>query len=423
MSIFAFRAGLMPDFPSPPTGAPERSDVITEEAGVRPPSGPPLRVRALVDEDQVVAQGAPVACLHDAPDIQFIAPMAGRIARISLLPGRRLSEIVLFRETGGDVEGHDTSAAATQDGLRRFMQKSGIWPMLRRRPFGGMPSAGERPAAIVVMAIDTRPHAPEPIQAIAERLEAVERGLAALTLLTEGPVFVCQPPGPRLFERGLGGGRLKSVDCGPRHPQGSPGIRIHDLAPATIEAPVWDIHAEDVAALGDLLATGILPTTRQVSVTGSAMRESRLVRTQQGADLRELTQRFVTPGAHVLLSGSPLDGQPAHWLGPRDRQVTALPRPGAQPRPHWLVSALTRSARPSPVVPTAAMRQAFGAEVPAAFLVRALSSGDDELALKLGVLSLLEEDVALADYVLGGEARLADLLRGMLDRIHRELAA
>ena len=423
MSIFAFRAGLMPEFPSPPPGAPETSDVITEEAGVRPPSGPSLRVRALVSEDQVVAKGAPVACMHDAPDIQFIAPMAGRIARISLLPGHRLSEIVLFREAGDEIDGHHTSAAATEDGLRRLMQKSGIWPWLRRRPFGGMPAAGERPAAIVVMAIDTRPHAPEPIYAIAERAEAVERGLAALTLLTDGPVFVCQPPGPRLFERGLGSGRLKSVDCGPRHPQGSAGIRIHDLAPATIDAPVWDIHAEDVAALGDLLMTGILPTTRQVSVTGSAMRESRLVRTQQGADLRELTQRFVTPGAHVLMSGSPLDGHPAHWLGPRDRQVTALPRQGAEPRPHWLVSALTRSARPGPVVPTAAMRQAFGAEVPAAFLVRALSSGDDELAMKLGVLSLLEEDVALADYVLGGEARLTDLLRGMLDRIHKELAA
>ena len=55
--------------------------------------------------------------------------------------------------------------------------------------------------------------------------------------------------------------------------------------------------------------------------------------------------------------------------------------------------------------------------------MRALSSGDDETAIRLGVLSLLEEDVALADYVTGGEAHLAGLLRGMLDRIRTELAA
>lgn len=423
MSFLAFRAGLMPEFPSPPPGVLEPSEAITDEAGIRPPSGPPLRVNVLVAEDSVIARGEPVACLHDAPEIRLVAPMPGRIARISLQPGSRLSEIVLFREAGGDGIRHKTAGDATEDGLRSLMQRAGVWPWLRRRPFGGMPAAGERPAAILVMATDTRPFAPNPILALANRQEAFERGLAALTLLTDGPIFVCQSPGPRLFDRGAGHGRVRCVDCGPRHPQGSPGIRIHDLAPATIQAPVWDVHAEDVAALGDLLGTGILPMTRQVSVAGGAMREGRLVRTQQGADLRELTQRFVSPGTHVLMSGSPLDGHPAHWLAPRHRQVTVMPRHDARRRPHWLVSALTRSARPRPVIPTAALRHSFGAELPAAAFVRALSSGDDEEAMKLGVLSLLEEDVALADYILGGEARLSELLRGMLDRIRTELAA
>ena len=66
---------------------------------------------------------------------------------------------------------------------------------------------------------------------------------------------------------------------------------------------------------------------------------------------------------------------------------------------------------------------AFGAALPAAVFVRALCSGDDEMAMKLGVLSLLEEDVALADYVLGGEAQLKDLLRAMLARIRTEFTA
>ena len=202
-----------------------------------------------------------------------------------------------------------------------------------------------------------------------------------------------------------------------------PGIRIHDLAPATIEAPVWDIHAEDVAALGALLDTGRLPMLHHVRVAGAALREGRYVRTQPGADLRELTHRCTQPGAHILMSGSPIDGHEAHWLAPRHRQVTVLHRADRKERPHWLVAALTRSATPAPVIPTAALTQAFGAELPAAPFVRALSSGDDETAMNMGVLSLLGEDVALADYVLGGEAHLAEMLRGMLDRIRTELAA
>jgi Na+-transporting NADH:ubiquinone oxidoreductase subunit A len=152
------------------------------------------------------------------------------------------------------------------------------------------------------------------------------------------------------------------------------------------------------------------------------LQESRLVRAHPGADLRGLTLRAAAPGAHILISGSPLDGHEAHWLALRHRQVTVLPRHPKLASPHWFVSALTRSGLPKPVIPTAALRQAFGAALPAVALVRALSSGDDEMAMKLGALSLLEEDVGLADYILGGEAQLAGLLRGMLDRVRAEFA-
>ncbi len=423
MLTAGFNTGLTLPFPSPPAGPAEAGEVITEEAGIRPSPGPGPRVTPLVEEGALVACGAAVACLRDAPDIRLVAPMAGRVGRIALLPGRRLSEIVIFRESAGDAAAHDTAAAGSAEGVRRLMQAAGVWPWLRRRPFGGMPPPAEVPAAIVVMAADTRPHAPDPRAALAGREDDFARGLAALGLLTEGPVFLCQAAGPPLAGRVIAGGKVRVVTCGPRHPQGLAGIRIHGLCPAGIDAPVWDLHAEDVAALGGLLETGILPQTRLVRVAGPALREGRLLRTRAGADLRALTRRHVAPGAHEVWSGSALDGHPAQWLGPRDRQVTALDRPGPAPRPHWLVSALTRSARPRPVIPTPALTQAFGGTLPAAAFLRALSAGDDETAMKLGALSLLEEDVALADYVLGGGAGLAGLLRGMLERIRTELAA
>ncbi|WP_227446453.1 Na(+)-translocating NADH-quinone reductase subunit A [Cognatishimia sp. F0-27] len=395
--------------------------MTTEEAGVRPPHGMAPRVTVQIKDGAAVAQGAPVACLRNAPDVCFVSPMPGRVARSVLLRGHRLSEIVVFRDPGGDVVTHATDDAETEPGLRRLMQRAGFWPWIRRRPFGGMPDADERPAAIFVMATDTRPFAPDPREALAGREEAFLRGLRALSMLTAGTVFVCQLPGSR-FVDGSDAKGLRVVHSGSRHPQGASGLRIHALCPAGLDSPVWDIHAEDVASLGALIETGRLPMTRLVAVEGSALRESRLVRAQVGADLRELTHRIVRPGPHALLSGSPLDGHFAHWLAPRDRQVTVLPRETPRAAPHWLVAALTRSATPKPVIPSAALDQAFGDMMPAAAFVRALGAGDDETAMKMGVLSLLEDDVALADYVLGGDAHLAELLRGLLDRIRTEFA-
>lgn len=410
--------GLSPQVSTPPLARCDPSEMITEEAALTPPHGTEPRVEVLVSEGDAVAQGAPLARLRDAPEVVFVAPMPARVAAIRLKPGHRLGELRLFSEPGGDRRDHKLKSGDA----RALMQSAGLWPLLRRRPFGGMPPAGETPHAIFVMACDTRPHAPDPRAALEGREAAFARGLDALTTLTGGPIFLCQSRGAPLAEEGAAAGRLRLAEVGPRHPQGLAGLQIHARLPATPERPVWDIHAEDVAALGALLESGLVPRTRLVSVSGPALSESRLLRCQPGADLRGLSYGAAR-GPHVLLTGSALDGHPAHWLGPRDRQVTALPQPKVRPRRHWFVEALTRSSLPRAVIPTAALEQAAGGGFPVAALIRALASGDDETATRLGALSLLEEDLALAEYALGGDPRLTGLLREMLDRTRAEAAA
>ena len=421
MPLLAHRAGLSLDFPTP-KNAQKIEEVVTEEAAIQGPVRGPARVSVLVGEGDHVSAGAPVACLRDAPDITFVSPIGGRVDRITLLPGRRLSEIVVFRDAGSDLYAHDVSDVGTAAGLRQLMQGSGLWTRLQRRPFGGMPSARETPAAIFVMAVDTRPNAPNPLEALTGREEAFRHGLRALSILAKGPVFLCHAAGASFqdLERSP---HVKPVPCTLRHPQGSTGMCVHRVFPAGIDTPIWDIHAEDVAAFGELLSSGVLPTTRLTSISGNAAREARTVRTHPGADMRQLTQRIVKPGQYVLLSGSPLDGRRARWLSARDRQISVMADHQLGKPPHWLVAALSQSASPKPMIPSAALRQAFGNVLPAVPFVRALGAGDDELAMHFGILSLLEEDVALADYVLGEPGVLTRQLRGMLDRIQSELAS
>ncbi|MBP0483520.1 Na(+)-translocating NADH-quinone reductase subunit A [Sagittula salina] len=429
MGFFTRGAGLAPRFGTPPECPTERAEmefVTTEEAAVQAPEGSALPITPLVAPGDRVLRGQAVASLRHAPGISLVSPITGTAAHVRLHPGRKLSEIVIYREQDGDAGAvrHDTAAAADDaTDLRRLMQASGVWPLLRRRPFGGMPAAEEVPAAIVVMATDTRPGAPDPRRALAGREEDLGRGLAALGRLTDGPVVLCLPEGAEeLLPTGVMP-RLRPVIRGALHPQGASGICIHQLCPAAPEAPVWDMHAEDAAALGALLKKGVLEMSRLVRIGGAGLREGRSLRTHPGADLRQLTRRIVAPGGHVLLSGSPLDGRRVSWLGPRDRQITVLPEVPRRPPAHWLADALGHAPRGTPVIPTAALTQAFGAALPAAVFVRALGAGDEETALRLGLLSLLEEDVALADYVLGEGGQVMAQLRRILDRVQRETAA
>lgn len=392
---------------------------VTVEAAVTADEREDLRVDLLAAEGDEVAQGQPLMRLRDAPEIAFVAPMAGRVARIELRPGHRLSQLVLFHTADGDRHSFDTRAAVSAETeVRALLQAAGLWRAFRSRPFGKMPRRDEIPAAIFVMAVDSAPGAPAPLDAIAGREEDFSRGLGALTGFAQTRCFLCEPDGAAF--PGQVPASVERLRVARIHPQGLAGMRIHHRFPARVAAPVWDIHAEDVADLGALLATGLLPETRLVAVGGDALRESRLVRCQPGADLRGLSEGLVRPGPHEVLSGSILDGRPAHWLAPRDRQTNVLSRgagPGAR---HWFRAALERAARHAPIIPTAALDQAFGGALPAAALARAMASGDTESFVKLGGLSLVEEDVALADYATGARPRLATQLRAILDRIAAE---
>lgn len=398
--------------------------VITEEAAVCASADDDLRVTMLVEEDQRVAQGAPILKLRHHPEIVQVAPMAGRVASIDLAPGRRLSEVRLFREDDAGRHRHATQAAYNDEAaLRALLMQSGLWLAIRSRPFGRPPLPKERPAAIFVAGFDTKPLAPDPALSVRHREEDVARGIANLLRVTQGRVYLCQGDGAGESFAGVPPhDRIRRVQATPVHPWGLPGFLIHRHHPAALSRPVWDIHLEDVAAIGALLETGHLPDTRLVSIAGPAATHARLLRCQPSADLRRLCQAHVMPGAHVILSGSPLEGRPARWLRRRDRQVTVLNAVREAPQDHWLLSALKRASRPRPIIPTAAMEHALGCALPAVALLRALAVGDRETAIRLGVLSLVGEDLTLADYVTCAAPAHSTLLNRMLQEIAIEEA-
>lgn len=404
-----------------PSAAPDSAApverVITAEAALTGTPQEDLRITPLVAEGDTVAQGAPLMTARHAPEVVISAPMAGRVAHLELGPGRSLRRLELFHEPGAGRFRHDVTDTGTPAALRAGLLASGLWRSFRSRPFGHLPLPDETPAAIFVMALDTRPGAPPPALALDSGEEAFARGLAALTRLVSGRVYLCQPEGADIASRVDGVTVLRSAAV---HPLGLPGLQIHRHCPARSDRRVWDIAAEEVAAIGDWLDTGLLRETRLVALGGGALKAPRLVRCQPWADLRGLVQGHVRPGPHVLLSGSALDGRVSRWLRPGDRQVTAMTPEDHAPAGHWFLSALRRASRPLPLIPSAAVDRALGGDIPAMPFLRALAAGDDETAIRLGVLSLLSEDLALADYVTCAEPRLSHLLAGMLARIEAE---
>lgn len=396
--------------------------VITAEAGLNLDPLIDMRMEPLVQAGDTVALGMPILKDRRHPEWVVTAPMSGRVAQLELGSGRRQATLLIHHDEKVKPHQFDIHAARAEcdsksggNALRELLQSSGLWMRLRSRPFGRVPAGDAIPAMIMVIAVDTRPLAPDPRLAVeGEALDHLKLGLQALAALLDGPIRFYQDEGPAIVEES---DRVTIARAGPLHPAGLAGSFIRREVRSGQDLNIWEITAEDVADIGYLLSEGSLAPTRLVSVAGPGLRETRLVRCQPGADLRELCYAYMSPGPRSILSGSVLEGREARWLGWRDRQVTVLERHDAHPQPHWLEGALRRASRPEPIIPTSAVEHALGGPMPGMALLRALAIGDDEAAAELGALAMLEEDLALVDYVTAASPRFTDLLRACLDRI------
>jgi Na+-transporting NADH:ubiquinone oxidoreductase subunit A len=380
---------------------------------------PDIRPDLRVAPGDRVRAGQTVFVDRRRPQIVFAAPGAGVVAAINRGRKRSLDSLVIRLE-GDEAESFDMLATPSGEDVRRLLLASGLWPSFRARPFGRIPDADVSPDAIFVTAIDTNPLAADPRVAIGLHAEDFRRGLGALPLLAEGPVFLCRAPGTPLGEGA--GERIKDVTISGPHPAGLPGTHIHHLAPVANGKTVWQILYQDVIAIGHLLATGRVPTERIVALAGAGVSDPALVRLPAGASLDEALDGQLAEGPMRVISGPVLSGREAGFLGRYHDQVTVIPRE-EEPQARGLVSRLGAFFTGTPdaaIIPREAFERVMPLDILPVPLMRALSIGDVETARELGCLELVEEDLALLSHVCTTGTDYGALLRDALDRIEAE---
>ena len=411
-----------------------------------------LKPSLFVQAGERVRTGQPVYEDRKLAGVRYTAPATGTVVAVHRGERRAfVSLVVAVDPAAGDdavafpsFSGRPVAALAADD-VRALLLESGLWTALRARPFGRVADPATAPRSIFVTATDTHPHAPDLAVALEGRGDDFRDGVAALAKLTPGRVFVCTgaeaalpvPDDPRIAVERFAG----------PHPTGTVGVHIHLLDPVDHGRIAWHAGAQDVAAIGRLLRTGKLDTSRVVAIGGPGALRPRLLRTRLGASIDELARGELRPGAQRTISGSVLGGRTAAgeaegFLGRYHQQVAVVPEageremfgyitPGANKFSIWnvVVGALAR--RPlaldtstnggvRAMVPIGSYERVMPMDILPTFLLRALATGDIERAEALGALELDEEDLALATFVDPGKTEWGPLLRAMLERIRKE---
>ena len=420
----------------------KRVAVLGEEfIGMRPT----MHVRV----DDQVKKGQVLFVDKKNPGVKYTAPASGVVKEINR-GAKRVLQSVVIEVNGSEQETFASFSAGELASLDRakvqeVLVESGQWPALRTRPFSKVPALDTTPSSIFVTAIDTNPLAADPAIVIAEQAEAFEAGLAVVSRLTDGKVFVCKAPGATVPSSSVA--QVEVHEFGGKHPAGLVGTHIHHLDAVSAEKQVWHLGYQDVIAFGKLFLTGEIFTDRVVSLAGPTVKNPRLIKTQLGASTDDIVAGELEDGENRVISGSVLSGTTANgphaFLGRYHTQITALLEgrekeffgwiaPGAKKfsvtrtflshlAPSRLFKMTTSTGGSSrSMVPIGNYERIMPLDILPTLLLRDLIAGDLDGAISLGALELDEEDLALCTFVCPGKYEYGPILRERLTTIEKE---
>ncbi|NOY58788.1 MAG: Na(+)-translocating NADH-quinone reductase subunit A [Calditrichaeota bacterium] len=383
------------------------------------------------------------------PGVKFTSPGSGKVVEINRGAKRKFLSIVIELEGNDEITFDSYSEDQLNDldrnSIKKELIESGMWPLLRARPFSKVAEPEGVPHSIFVTAMDTNPLAPSVEKILEGNENYFKNGLNVISKLTDGTVFLCKAAGTNIPTFDLNSLSVNEFS-GP-HPAGLVGTHIHFLDPVGRSKTVWTIGAQDVVTIGILFTAGKINVDRIVSLAGPAVKNPRLVKTRIGASLDDLTAGELKDGDNRVVSGSVLSGFKAAgetaFLGRYHQQVSVLPEGRKREFLGWLdpgvnlysvKKVLLSSTSPHKkfnfntalyggkraIVPVGSYEKVMPLDILPTFLLRALAVDDVEEAEKLGCLELDEEDLALCTYVCPSKIDHGAELRRNLTIIEKE---
>lgn len=411
-------------------------------------------LRPAIREGERVGRGGALLFEKGEQELVLRSPVAGTLREIRRGPRRVITDVIVETDPHGpeaplpayDLEGIRALDRASAIGV---LMRSGWWPALRTRPLNLVPSPSlpaDQLQSVLISATETGPLMPGAASLLdPDDAEPLQAAVRLLQRIAPRVVLTTSGPHPALD-------RLEGVEVhtfrGP-HPAGDPAVQVNLVDPPRGSGQVWTLRAWDAASLGRTLLTGRFSAERVIAAVGTGVVQPRFVRTVLGAPIRDVVGE-VRAGEQRYILGSVLTGvavSPDRWTAFGSRAVHVLPEAVDQDLFGWarpmlgvwsFYAAFAKGLfdvrppggvdmRPGryggvrAIIPMGAYEKVVATpDIEPEFLFKALSIGDLEESLRLGMLDLSEEEAALCTYVCPSKIQIDVLLREGLAQYRRE---
>ncbi len=428
----------------PITGAP--SSRVTEDKkttlfAISPDDYPGHVWKAVVKPGDKVLAGDPLLKDKATGKVCIAAPVSGEVAEVNRGERRHIRYISVKKESG---ERRPFQPSKTPEEIKNAMLESGLWALMRQRPFDIVPDPAAEPRDIFVTAFDSAPLAAKMIDQ--NQREWLEKGLAALTKLTAGKVYLGVRSKDNLSSR-----VAETYEFEGPHPAGNVGTQIAAIRPVNKGETVWTLDAVTAAKIGRLVEKGEVDFSTRVALTGPEIRDPHIVLTYFGANIESLlTGELKNKEGIRIISGNVLTGirvSGADFLHYPYRQITVIEEgDNADEFMGWAsLNPMKYSVKRSfpaflrglskpfefdarikgghrAMILSEEYDKVFPFDIYPEYLIKAIMAGDIDRMEKLGIYEVAPEDFALPEFVDTSKIELQKIVREGLDNLRKELS-
>jgi Na+-transporting NADH:ubiquinone oxidoreductase subunit A len=429
-----------------------RATHLPDRFAVKPPDFKGITPKVLVKPGQEVKAGEPILLDKVHPGIIWVSPVAGIVDAVNRGERRKLLDVVIQRTGSDDFVSFETGDVATMDEarVRELIMLSGLWPAIVERPYGVLANPTVTPRDIFISGFDTAPLAPDIDLLLQGQKKGFMTGVEALKKLTSGRVYISLPEG--YDDEGLLQG-VSGVEYtyfrGP-HPAGLVGVQIHHLAPINKGEVVWTISPQHVARIGNTLLQGRADTRWVVALTGAGLKETGYYQTIMGANIDGLVENNLADQEieNRVISGNVLSGtkiNPENFIGYFDSHLSVIPEGNQYELFGWalpgykkftnsraFLSALNQNREwnldtnlkggQRAFVVSGQYEKVLPMDILPVYLLKAILAEDFDRMEQLGIYEVIEEDLALCEFVCTSKTDVQEILRRGLDLVRKELS-
>jgi Na+-transporting NADH:ubiquinone oxidoreductase subunit A len=404
--------------------------------------------KVMVKEGDVVKAGSPL--FHDKKNekIVFTAPVSGEVVEVKRGEKRKLIEIkILADKTVESLSFNKYSvsdlASLAKEKVQEQLLSSGVWLNLIQRPYGVVANPAETPKSIFISGFDSHPLAPDYSFIFKGQEQFFQAGVDVLKKLTAGSVHVNVHS-----EREISPvfSQVKNAELNKfsgQHPSGCVGVQIHHIDPINKGDIVWTINPAGVIQIGKLFLNGVVDFAKIIAVTGSEVSDPQYYKTYTGASVKKFLNNNLKNDHVRVISGNVLTGtsigKEGH-MGFYDQMITVIPEgdhheflgwitPSANKvsfhRAWGLFSFLNRAkeavvdsnthGEPRAFVQTGVFEQVVPMDILPTHLLKAIIAEDYDDMEALGIYEVIEEDLALCEFVDVSKHNVQSIVREGID--------